>query len=168
MDATNLHEYISTVTHLLEQRESKDAEAPYWFLNEWVQELAHDHPAAEYDEAMSLCWVCIHEIEPDAKSGEHYGGGYCTEEDGCEACEKCGKLLDYTLTDYGVSSELEHFTADDYEGFDWNSAPECYEMARIAGGLWTDEQKQLFVKAIEKSRNKPAELTQEAPDAQDE
>ena len=101
------------------------------------------------------------ELCPEGKGGEHFGGGYCMEEDSCEHCEKCGKLLDYTLTDYGVSSELEHFAeeAGDYS-FDWNEPQECYEMARVAHGLWTDEQKQLFVKAVEKSQNKPAELVQ--------
>src|SRR3990167_1206356 len=127
MDAIDLHEHISEVMHLLDKRESKEVEAPYWFYNEFIEELDESNPITEYDEAMSLCWDCIHELFPEAQSGEHFGGGYCMEEDSYEHCEKCGKLLDYTLTDYGVSSELEHFAeeAGDYS-FDWNEPHECY------------------------------------------
>lgn len=36
-------------------------------------------------------------------------GGWRTESDGPRYCEGCGVKLDFALTDYGVTSELEHF-----------------------------------------------------------
>jgi hypothetical protein len=47
----------------------------------------------------------------DPNNAEDYsvGGGYGSSEDGLAVCDKCGKLLAYSLTDHGVGAELEHF-----------------------------------------------------------
>lgn len=141
------YEQFDELSHMLDQKAS-EPEPPYWFYN-------HAQLENGYDEADSLCWDCIHQVMPDAKIGEHFGGGWCCQEDGCEACEKCGKLLDYTLTDCGVQSELDHFTEHPPENLDNKS--ECYSLARIAHGISTDENKLKFIEimsdAVIASRN---------------
>jgi hypothetical protein len=58
-------------------------------------------------------------------------GGYpAGDEDGCAHCEGCGKLLHYSLTDYGVENEPGHFLAH------WTLQGEfepktAYELARV-------------------------------------
>jgi hypothetical protein len=37
------------------------------------------------------------------------GGFDCHESDGSAICCKCGRLLNYSLTDYGVKTEINHF-----------------------------------------------------------
>jgi hypothetical protein len=89
----------STIVALINQRAARPG-PPYWFYHE---------AGTDYDEAYSFCKVCIRSILPDAQIGVHYGGGYCGESDSPEVCERCGALLQYTLTNEGVDAELEHF-----------------------------------------------------------
>lgn len=58
-------------------------------------------------------------------------GGYpAGDEDGCATCEGCGKLLHYSLTDWGVEKELEHFLAC-WEPQSAISPETAYELARV-------------------------------------
>lgn len=41
-------------------------------------------------------------------------GGYARETDSCCHCAVCGRLLDYTLTDFGQESELDHFSREKF------------------------------------------------------
>lgn len=47
-------------------------------------------------------------VNPD---GEFFidGGWEAHESDGCAHCEACGALLEYSLTNYGVRSEIDHY-----------------------------------------------------------
>lgn len=136
------HEFLSEVIHLLDQREI-EVERPFWFIN------------SRYDESDTFCWDCLHLVMPKAELGEDFMGGGWDEHDAAECCIHCGKLLKYTLTDYGVDNELEHFME---VGFDWNFPQECFELCRIAHGLYTDEQKLNFLMLIDFSFNAPSEL----------
>jgi hypothetical protein len=129
------HERLDQLTHLLDERKSSP-EPPHWLIN---------HP--EYDQGSSFCWSCVKELISNPVAGDNWDGGFCCEEDECEHCEKCGKLLEYTLTDYGVDEELEHFTEYPPENLD--DADECYHLARIAHGVYTDDQKLKFLKIME-------------------
>ena len=44
------------------------------------------------------------------------GGWGGQEEDGCRHCARCGIMLDYSLTDYGVKAEIDHFLRDRDDG----------------------------------------------------
>ncbi len=63
------------------------------------------------DQGPSYCHDCA-QIQVKAGNAEFIDGGWPQENDGCCHCEGCGRLLDYTLTDYGVEEELSHFKGD--------------------------------------------------------
>lgn len=126
MDEIELHERLSEIKHYLGSR-AASPERPYW----------------GFEESELHCWDCVKTVFSD-QYGETGGwdGGFACEEDGCCRCEKCGKLLQYSLTDYGVESELAHF--EEYPPNDL-SDDMCYELERIAYGVWGNEQTQRFV-----------------------
>lgn len=140
MDAIDQYEWMSKQIARLDERESSPP-APYWFYED----------VTEYSEAESFCWACLNTIMPDAKMGEHFGGGWPCEEDGSVVCEKCGALLEYALTEDGVLQELVYF--EEY-GLDWNNANDCFQLARVASvlfreGEWWDRLFRVFQKASE-------------------
>lgn len=59
-------------------------------------------------------------------------GGCWPESDSCRHCETCGKLLGYTLTNYGVRAEIEHFTMHPPEAP--LSKEEAFHIARMLAG----------------------------------
>lgn len=62
------------------------------------------------DAGPSYCKPCAEKAVAAGK-GEFVDGGFPgAEDDTCQHCETCGCLLHYSLTDYGVASELEHFS----------------------------------------------------------
>ena len=82
----------------------------------------------EADQGLSYCYECA-EKAVSAGDGEYVDGGWQQDSDGCCHCETCGRLLDYTLTDYGVTEELSHFRAARLRG---ELHPEAaYHLARI-------------------------------------
>lgn len=145
LDKIEIHERISIAIPLLDEREAK-AEMPYWLME---------------DTGASYCLDCIKKKKPDFDFHRDYGdffdGGFDQEEDGCSHCEDCGKLLEYSLTDYGVDEELEHFL--DRDPFDWNDPDDCFHIARIAQGVFTDAQKRNLYNILKTSINKPTEIT---------
>jgi hypothetical protein len=69
------------------------------------------------DEAHEYCEECAEKLLaqalpliPEDKRLDHQVcfTDLCGEES-CANCAKCGKLLDYSLSSYGVASELDHF-----------------------------------------------------------
>lgn len=142
IDSIDLHEFLSACEHKLSQRE-KVPPPPYWFCNDGD------------DEGLSYCHDCILLLRPNAVWLEDYRGGYAYEEDGSEICENCHCLLDYTLTDYGVDNELDHFSEFP---FDWEHAQECFELNRVANGVFSEAQKQELFEIYKASINIPANL----------
>ena len=59
------------------------------------------------------------------------GGGYVSEEDNCAHCTVCQQQLAYTLTDYGMRTELDHFRRRRFRTAP--SADEVYQIARMLG-----------------------------------
>lgn len=62
----------------------------------------------DVDQGPSYCRACA-DAKVEAGEAEYVDGGWPQEEDGCCHCEACGRLLDYTLSDYGVEQELDHY-----------------------------------------------------------
>lgn len=61
------------------------------------------------DPSIVYCRGCVEKAvaqNPDAE----IDGGFTCEEDGCQHCETCGRLLSYTLTDYGAREEIDHYS----------------------------------------------------------
>lgn len=73
-----------------------DIPPPYW-LRGGNSESSYVYCRACADKAA--------EADPDAE----IDGGWSGEEDTGLRCETCGKLLMYQLTDYGFSSEVDHY-----------------------------------------------------------
>lgn len=80
------------------------------------------------DQGPSYCRECAQK-RVDAGEAEFVDGGWDQENDGCCHCEDCGRLLDYTLTDYGVEEELEHFRGDRMRRA--ISPEQAYHLARL-------------------------------------
>jgi hypothetical protein len=147
--AIELHEFIDQCKLILHQRQPVP-ELPYWLCGDGD------------DEGLSLCWDCLHKRRPTAEWGNDLCGGYDCEEDSSEVCDECGKLLQYTLTDYGVDSELENFT--EYP-FDWEDAQHCYEVASVIDGICDDdtEKQWKLYGVLVKGCNRPAEIVPPLP-----
>lgn len=80
------------------------------------------------DQGPSYCRDCASK-RVAAGEAEFVDGGWMQDNDGCCHCEDCGRLLDYTLTDYGVEEELSHFKNDRMRG---SVSPElAYHLARV-------------------------------------
>lgn len=80
------------------------------------------------DQGPSYCRGCA-EKHVDNSSAEFVDGGFQQDNDGCCHCEDCGRPLDYTLTEYGIKEELEHFAIDDLKS---EVTPElAYHLCRL-------------------------------------
>lgn len=67
--------------------------------------------------------------EMDDAFFEGVSSGRDGESDTCETCDVCGKTLSYVLTDYGATSELDHFLAHPPAAL---SDEIVYEMDRVS------------------------------------
>lgn len=94
------------------------------------------------DSGEDYCYDCAKkEVEKlrqkDPENSEEYciAGGYRTEHDGTPFCTTCSCRLDGNLTDYGASSEVDHFLEC---GFDPDSADDCFSMNEVVSTIgWT-------------------------------
>lgn len=111
---------------------SSDPERTFWLLGN----------VGEYADRDAMCFDCIKELLPNLEYGENYDGGFACEEDDAQHCQRCGKLLEYTLTDEGVDYELSAFIEHPPSDEDLTNPDICYELARIAWGI-DDEEKTL-------------------------
>jgi hypothetical protein len=66
---------------------------------------------------MSCALLVIEECNMiEGKTLEIDGGWGMGEHDTCCHCTKCGVILEYTLTDYGVDAEIDHFLSGRDDG----------------------------------------------------
>lgn len=120
-----------------------DPEPMHWFLTE---------DGDDSDE--NYCYACIMKLKPEAKNGEDYTWyGTCwSEEDGCEHCTECGVLLRYTLTEYGLQNELEHYSDSP---FDWSDPVDCAHISPMVDAAFTRNDKRAVVTILLRGANYP-------------
>ena len=99
------------------------------------------HRAAPYwlymdDCGYTYCHKCA-VMALTSRPGAELDGGFSCEGDSSEYCETCGKLLDYTLTDYGASVEIDHFSKVRFRAP--LSRDDAYCIARMFGANPDDE-----------------------------
>jgi hypothetical protein len=95
---------------------------PYWLSND--------------DCGFTYCRKCALQALR-AKPGAELDGGFHCENDSCQHCETCGRLLDYTLTNYGAAEEINHFSKIRFrKPLDRDQA---YHIARMLGANTEDE-----------------------------
>jgi hypothetical protein len=112
------------------EKNSSSPERPFWLLGH----------AGEYADRDAMCIGCIKELLPNREYGDNYDGGFACEEDDAQHCQRCGKLLEYTLTNEGVDYEMEGFAECPPDAEDLADPDTCYELARIAWGISSKEQ----------------------------
>ncbi len=101
------------------------------------------------------CLRCIK--KRDAGREKYSGCGSSSEEDGCLHCGDCGKLLDYTLTDYGAESELEHFRKVKFRRSKPLDRETAYHLARLIAAKEDDmDVIRIAARAIRCMRHIPA------------
>jgi len=111
----------------LNEHERKKLEDYLWGQSKKA-ELEDLHWVHGDDEGISYCFDCAEKRVAEIKAKESdsdvcVDGGWGTEEDGTQTCEKCGKCLDCSFTDYGSESEIDHFIEN---GFDHNDVHDCH------------------------------------------
>lgn len=90
---------VAEALAVLHQHASQlDVPFPHWLGGEAV------------DQGPSYCRACA-DAKVAAGEAEYVDGGWQQDDDGCCHCDVCGRLLEYNLTDYGASSEIEHYQA---------------------------------------------------------
>lgn len=97
--------------------------APYWLSND--------------DCGFTYCRECALKELAASPSAELDGGYHC-EGDSCAHCETCGKLLDYTLTNYGASAEADHYSKVRFRTP--LDRDEAYRIARMLDANYNDEE----------------------------
>ena len=65
--------------------------------------------AGAWIDSVDYCKACATKEKADRVDVHVCGPMQFEEADSCRHCEKCGTLLDYRLTEYGVREEAEHF-----------------------------------------------------------
>lgn len=80
--------------------------------------LGFQHWIGGGDQGPSYCYLCASKLVEQLNTNRDpqkekcvVDGGWGQESDSCCACEECGNPLEYTLTDCGVDSELDHFNS---------------------------------------------------------
>jgi hypothetical protein len=146
MDKIDKYNFVDLAVGILDKRQSENPQSA----------ILLDHRGDEVDGW--FCLDCVKKRRRKPVAGENFlYAGYIPEEDHSNHCERCGALLDYTLTDYGVDNELSHFVEN---GFDWNHPQSCYELARVAHGMLKNDRRytrELF-KVLRNGKNLPKEL----------
>lgn len=113
----------------LDQYAAIDPSLPHWF------------DCVGFEPSYSYCRSCAYEIAAQADVRDDDGPinfGCAGESDGCMHCELCGVVLDYILTDYGASCEIEHFSTARFRTP--LGREEAYHIARMIGALGDDTE----------------------------
>ena len=97
-----------------------------------------EHWVGGGDEGLSYCRdCCLAEVAKLGSDDLRLDGGWVGECDAAPFCETCQHPLDYTLTDYGVEEELNHF--EEY-GFDLDSPGDACALLKVfSSAYWPGE-----------------------------
>jgi len=129
---------MSLLAHLFDQYANLDPEPGYWIMD---------------DEAETYCLRCVTVV---AKGREIDGYGGPSEQDHCLHCHKCGKLLDYTLSNYGAREELAHFRTVKFRRDKPLDRDTAYHLARLIAAHEDMEVIRIAAKAIRCMKRLPA------------
>ena len=122
----------------------------------WVESEYKD-----VDESEDRCYECAkkkaEELTERLKVKVFVSGGSLQESDTCAHCQDCGELLEYTLTDCGVESELDHYLAEDSEiDFD---REEAYHLLNVLECYPHSEHNKRIIELAKKIQEKQKRLT---------
>lgn len=112
------------LSRLFDEYANLSPEGPYWVEGD------------DGDDGYDYCRK--HALEKIEKAGGHLSGGYSRENDSCCHCATCGVLLDYSLTDHGQQSELEHFKTIKFRRNKTLDRQTAYHLARMLYGMDDD------------------------------
>ena len=83
-------------------------------------------------------------------------GGWSTEHDSAPFCEGCGRLLEGSLTNYGISEEVEHFAAFRFRKM---TPIRAFELERIFDRAAYVEDKAALAVIVERTKRALASVT---------
>ncbi len=89
------------------------------------------------------CPDCAKKAADSYKNADFESGMGGEESDGCAHCDTCGCLLSYSLTDYGVMEELDHFKEN--PPIAPLSQEEAYHIARMVAGAGDDNAEAIAI-----------------------
>jgi hypothetical protein len=139
---------MTMLAHLFDLYAKLDPGSGYWLLD---------------DETQTYCHACVIKV---AAGRAFTGYGCAAEQDGCLHCDKCGKLLDYTLTDHGAIEELNHFKTVRFNRNKPLDRQTAYHLARLIAAKDSDpEVIRIAAMAIRCMRRVPAFPSTEQQDA---
>lgn len=124
----------------LDEYAGQIASAPYWL------EGGTSEPSYDY------CRQCA-----DQASKSHDAercGGWSSEADSCKHCTTCGVVLEYSLTDYGVGTEIQHFRSVRFKKP--LSKVDAYHVARLIGAAPDDASARAIAKRAVKAIEQPS------------
>ena len=107
-----------------------------------LEQMSSEPPCCHYvsdETAIDLCEECARielgfEVSPDRYIEALLDWDH--RSDGSSCCDRCGRLLAYTLTDYGLEEEIDHFQSVTFRHICPDTA---YEVARImCAADWRD------------------------------
>jgi len=109
---------MNALSYLFDRYADLQPEDPHWICD------------GVGDEAEDYCRRCaLAKIAADGK-GE-LNMSIAPETDSCLHCTKCGKLLDYTLTNSGADSEIDHFRSVKFRRNKPLDRDTAYHLARM-------------------------------------
>lgn len=109
----------------------------------------------DIDQSEDWCYNCAvkkaEELTIQLKKKVDVDGGWSSQEsDTCSHCQDCETQLNYSLTEYGVESELDHFLDEDIKILPL-SKEEAYEINEVLGSYnCYDEQKKRVLELAKK------------------
>lgn len=101
------------------------------------------------DEGLNYCRDCaearVAQLKVAKPDGEFFidGGWEAHESDGCAHCETCHALLEYSLTAYGVGSELDHYSRHMKRKGPLPPGEAYHIVAALEQAEWMDDKKQV-------------------------
>lgn len=125
---------IDLATAIYPWAEHAETDCQHWL--DYLPDTAHE----------TYCWSCARalrgfELPHDHDNGHQMidGGSWASREsDTCMHCDRCGIILEYTLTEHGFEREMEHYRECPCLRL---TPGEAYHLhAMIEAGAWCDDE----------------------------
>lgn len=116
---------MNALSLLFDKYADLEPENPHWICDD------------DGDEGHNYCRRCaLAKIKKDGKGDLNVS--VAPESDSCLHCTVCGKLLDYTLTNHGADSELDHFRSVKFRRDKPLDRDTAYHLARMLAAKGDD------------------------------